>query len=515
MLQREEKNPKMTVVLSSRGTFGKVGAMVSMSVFVGMVSIPLVSGFGRHASSSAMLRTWSMSSARQWDGVVPSRRMSMSPLYSLVTEETDAPVSVEEEEELDIDWSDPKAVVCARGVCAPADDQAVDELCYIEDDPETGLPIGMRCEPNPNVVPVCDADGENCTVPSSERNVFSWDFLWPRALLLGCSMLYGTNFPLGRIMNDALPASATTSGRMLLAAVALSPFLLQLKPELRRNSIIGGCFCALGYLSQSVALLDVPAATVAFLGALVVIITPVTSVILDGAQLGWNKSPQTWIAAALCFAGVGCLELGGEGLEIGPGDIWAVLQAVGFGVAFRFTEGMMAKEPDQALPITAVQVGMTAFFGALWALLDGTGCLQVLNGAHAHGPWLLEESTRNQYALPGLFLQGFSGDDVTRNVAIAAGWTGLITTAANRVGETTGLGKMSSSEAAVLLATEPLWAAVFAALLVGETLDVNDVIGGALIVAACLASALIRPEMIQNLLPQNNQKEQQPSSSQE
>ena len=93
--------------------------------------------------------------------------------------------------------------------------------------------------------------------------------------------------------------------------------------------------------------------------------------------------------------------------------------------------------------------------------------------------WLLDESSRAHATLPGLFL-----DDNMRLVAFAAVWTGLITTAANRLGETTALGKLSSAEASVLLATEPLWAALFAALLLGEQLGWNDGVGGALIVAA-------------------------------
>ena len=389
-----------------------------------------------------------------------------------------SPLGGDDKEEL------PPGVVCARGVCVLADEEIAEELCYLDED-EDGNLVGMTCVTN-------DAAG------LEDRNVLSWDFLWPRALLLGCSMLYGTNFPLGRIMNDALPASATTSGRMLLAAAALSPFLFKLNPELRKTSVIGGCFCALGYLSQSVALLDVPAATVAFLGAVVVIITPTTNVLLGGAKLGWKDSPQTWLAAGLCMIGVGTLELGGGGGlgDIGMGDFWAVMQAVGFGVGFHFTERMMAKEPDQALSITAVQVGMTAFWGAVWALLDGTGLLGGFGGDH--GAWLLDETTRAQYALPGLFLSGFGGDEALRNVAAAAVWTGLITTAANRIGETTGLGKMSSSEAAVLLATEPLWAALFASFLLHETMGPEDILGGALIICACLTTA-VKPETLQNL----------------
>jgi drug/metabolite transporter (DMT)-like permease len=72
-------------------------------------------------------------------------------------------------------------------------------------------------------------------------------------------------------------------------------------------------------------------------------------------------------------------------------------------------------------------------------------------------------------------------------------WTGVITTAVNRFVETTALGKVTSAEASVILATEPLWAALFAALWLGESFGINDYVGGALIVAACLANSL-KPE---------------------
>jgi len=176
--------------------------------------------------------------------------------------------------------------------------------------------------------------------------------------------------------------------------------------------------------------------------------------------------------------------------------MWAILQAVGFGTAFFFTESMMARNPGQALPITAVQVSMTAFYAGLWATLDGTGVLGGFGGDN--GAWLLDETTRSQYAIPGLFLSGLGGDETLRTVALAAGWTGLITTAGNRVGETTALGKVSSSEASVLLATEPLWAALFAALWIGDSFGVEDYLGGGLIVAACLLSA-VKAETLRDL----------------
>lgn len=397
-----------------------------------------------------------------------------------------------------------EAVVCARGICVLADEEAAtEELCYLDEDDEGNL-VGMTC--------VESSSDASLSAESSPR-ALSFEYLWPRGLLLGCSLLYGTNFPLGRIMNDALPASATTSGRMLLAFGVLSPFLFQLKPHLGKTAVVGGSFCALGYLAQSIALVDTPAATVAFLGALVVIITPLVSLVVDKARLGWKDAPQTWLAATLCLMGVAALELGGDGGlgDIGMGDFWSVMQAVGFGVGFFFTEKLMAREPDMALPLTAVQVGMTAFWGAVWAILDGTGVLPGEFGGD-HGAWLLDEVTRSQYAIPGVFLAGFGEDEVLRTVAIAAVWTGIVTTAVNRVGETTGLGKVSSSEASVLLATEPLWAAVFAGLFLGESMGPQAILGGALIVAACLTTS-VKPQTLQKLLGQTSSLEEDGSQA--
>merc|ERR1712127_363593 len=140
--------------------------------------------------------------------------------------------------------------------------------------------------------------------------------------------------------------------------------------------------------------------------------------------------------------------------------------------------------------------GMTAFWASVWALLDGTGNLGNFGGND--GAWLLDEATRVQYAVPGVFLSAFGQDEALRTVALAAIWTGVVTTAINRVGETTGLGKVSSSEASVLLATEPLWAAVFAGLFLGEEMGPQAIVGGALIVAACLTTS-VKPQTLRNL----------------
>lgn len=373
----------------------------------------------------------------------------------------------------------PEGVVCARGVCVV--DELTPEVCTLDEASDT-----ITCTPNPNA-----AEGRP---------------RWPSALLLGCSVLYGTNFPLGRLMNDALPASATSSARFAMAALALSPFLPQLNPKLRAQAMLCGSFTALGYASQSIALVDTPAATVAFLGALTVIICPALSAVVDRKQLGFDDAPQTWLAAVLALAGVALLELAGsDGVgAIGWGDGWSVLQAVGFGTSFFLTEKMMTKDPSQALPITAAQCAVAALVSAIWALADGLALPPLMDGPTAG--WLLDESSRASATLPGLLL-----DPSMRVVAAAAAWTGLITTAANRLGETTALGKVSSAEASVLLATEPIWAALFAALLLGESLGWNDGAGGALLVGACLVNSA-EPEQVRQWLRISPQPAASPST---
>jgi len=410
------------------------------------------------------------------------RKNDYIQVYSVKTETKDknenvfVPVenrtpNVEDSESLE------EGIVCARGVCVIASEDAP-EICRLD-------------EINDDEI-ICE-DSENAIEPG-----FSFAFLWPRALLLLCSVLYGTNFPLGRIMNESLPASAATSARLLLAATALSPFFFQLKSELRGTAALCGSFTALGYITQSIALVDTPAATVSFLGALVVIVCPALAVIVNKKKMAFNDAPQTWISAILCLIGVGLLELGGDGGfgigDIGWGDFWSVLQAIGFGTSFFITERMMSKEPTQALPITAYQCAMSALLSGVWTVLDGTEFMDGLFSFGPHGAWLFDETFSKTFTIPGLFL-----DLDYRQVALAAAFTGLITTAANRVGETIALGKLSSSEASVLLATEPLWAALFANYLIGESLGFWDAFGGALIVIACVATAL-DPEWLREKL---------------
>lgn len=315
-------------------------------------------------------------------------------------------------------------------------------------------------------------------------------YIGPRAVLALVAILYGTNFSLGALMNDNLPASAATSGRMVLAAIVLSPFLLQLKPNLRSSVFLGGAFVSLGYISQSIALIDTSPATVSFLGSCTVLVCPLLQWIINKKPMSIKDAPQTWLAAFLCLAGVATLELFDSSTseasfsitesmsQLGVGDALSLVQAIGFGVGMFMSEKMMKEEPDAALPITAGMVATTAFFSMIWCFADG---------------WMREPGWES-LGLPGLFL-----DPNMRSVAMAVAWTGIISTSTNFCVEITALGRVPSSEASVILATEPLWASLFAAILLQEQFGTNDYIGGALMIAACLVNTL-QPSFFRDII---------------
>uniref|UniRef100_A0A7S3EU27 EamA domain-containing protein n=1 Tax=Haptolina ericina TaxID=156174 RepID=A0A7S3EU27_9EUKA len=142
---------------------------------------------------------------------------------------------------------------------------------------------------------------------------------------------------------------------------------------------------------------------------------------------------------------------------------------------------------DQALPITATICAVVAAFAAVWALLDGFA-LGPFDELPTSG-WLLDETSRATYSLPGV---------LAGPMCLSALWTGFATTALTRVGETTALTKVDAVTGQTITATEPLWAAAFGVLLCGETMDSSALIGGSLVVLACLVSAA-EPERLRQL----------------
>ena len=72
----------------------------------------------------------------------------------------------------------------------------------------------------------------------------------------------------------------------------------------------------------------------------------------------------------------------------------------------------------------------------------------------------------------------------------AIGWTGIVTTVVAIYLECIALETASATEAALLFSSEPVWASLFGAWLLHEKLNLNAYVGGVIILAACIMSAV-------------------------
>jgi drug/metabolite transporter (DMT)-like permease len=278
-----------------------------------------------------------------------------------------------------------------------------------------------------------------------------------RTILLIVAALYGTNFGSIKVMQETLPPSTAALLRFTLALGALSPYLASTPRALWRPGLEIGLWVALGYVVQGIGLdSGSSASTAAFLCSLAVVVCPLLDK-LDGVKI----ARKTWGAAGLAVLGVAVLEITG-GKPPSTGDLWSLLQPVGFGMGFWKIEKVMRDFPGKGKELTAIQLVVVWVMGALWSLYDNGG------------------------SLPD-FAQ-VSGTMAQLPVAAAVLWTGLITTALTVLLQTTSLGVLSSSETTVLYSTEPVWAAAFASVVLGEEISVNTLVGGAMIMAACILS---------------------------
>jgi len=278
-----------------------------------------------------------------------------------------------------------------------------------------------------------------------------------RATLLGVAALYGTNFGSIKIMQESLEPSTAALLRFTIALVALSPYLRTTPKELIKPGLEVGLWVSLGYFVQGIGLETCDASTAAFLCSLAVVVCPLLDLFA-----GEPVKFRSWVAAALAVIGVGVLELGG-GSAPSSGDLWALLQPVGFGMGFWKIERLMKEFPGKGPELTAIQLVVVFFAGLVWSLWD------------SHG-------------LPDFSLVMTQLQSVP--IATSVVWTGLVTTALTVLLQTTSLGVLSSTETTVLYSTEPLWGAAFASVALGEHIGQSTVVGGALILAACLSSSV-------------------------
>ena len=355
--------------------------------------------------------------------------------------------------------------------------------------------------------------------PSKMEAVQSLNKAQSLLLLTVISATYGTNFTALKTMGDAgLDPSFSALVRFLIATVLFVPAIIRTGwPSATANTsarldILAGGFQVgflngIGYLLQSFALKQEgsSATTIAFVACLSVVVVPILDVLLSSDE-GLNKvQPSKFGPALLALAGVTFLELyGGSDNAAGsvtglPGSSWAAavaslgstsniaafFQPLFFGLGFYRLERVIKRctQPEDFMAFTGCNQLAVFVLSCIWFTAGGmgggggNGVAAVLSDGALSEAASLWSRTATQASLLG-----------TAPVMFSLAWTGLITTAGCALFEGIAMKQLTGAEVTLIYSTEPIFATFWAALLLGETVGINTIIGAVLIISACLLS---------------------------
>jgi drug/metabolite transporter (DMT)-like permease len=276
--------------------------------------------------------------------------------------------------------------------------------------------------------------------------------------LLAITASWGSTFFLIHDLLDRMPVLDFLAVRFSIAAVAillLSPRAVgRLSRERFRHAVVLGLLYGGGQILQTTGLAHTAASVSGFITGMYVVFTPVLAALLLRSRIG----ALTWAAVLLAITGLGVLTLG----DASSGD---VLGGLGYGEALTLVSAMI-----YALHI----VGLGAWSNARDALgMSIVQCLVIAVICTAA-------------AAPGGIELPQTGGDWASVVYMA-----LVAGAAALLAQTWAQAHLPPTRTAIIMSMEPVFAAVFAVLLGGESATGRMLGGGALVLTAMLIVELV------------------------
>lgn len=228
-----------------------------------------------------------------------------------------------------------------------------------------------------------------------------------------------------------------------------------------------GLYVFIANIAQVLGLQQTSASRASFLVQLQTVFVPVL-----GTLLGVDKiKVATGISSLVAIAGVLLLSLDkNAGTQSSlTGDALEILSAFFFSVyIIRLSQIAKNVNPN---PLVATKIAVQAVLSIGWAFfteltMQAKPAIQI---ASANEPWTV------QAVLTG---------------AGVVLWTGLMTSALSGWAQTKGQQAVPASEAALIFATQPLWATAIAAAVLGEGFGIKGIAGGGLVFIATLVPIL-------------------------
>jgi len=152
------------------------------------------------------------------------------------------------------------------------------------------------------------------------------------------------------------------------------------------------------------------------------------------------------------------------------GDLVALGQPLGFGMSYIVIERAMKDYPEDELPLAALQ-----------CLLIGAATLGIASTTAGAAPWDLPFDALLPKADAPSLAEAWA-------VPASVAYTGVWGTAATIWIQAAVFKRLPAVDASVILSTEPLWATGLAALMLGDAIGANHMVGGALIISALLVN---------------------------
>lgn len=265
--------------------------------------------------------------------------------------------------------------------------------------------------------------------------------------LIAITVVWGSTFVIIKDVLDTIPASLLLAVRFSLAALALC--WVKVDRKAIRPAMWLGLLGFAGFATQTVGIELTSASNAAFITGFSVVLTPVV------ARVFWKRfmPRRAYLAAIVGFIGLVILTVRDGFSGVNAGDLLVVLTAISYAIFIVYL-GEVAQDLDTN-SLAFLQHLPMALLAWLWALpvVDQIGVVPLKT-------WLY----------------------IVYLALVATALVAVLQARAQRV--------VAAQVAALIFALEPVFAGVFAYLLLGERLGVRGLIGAAVLLSAILISEL-------------------------
>ncbi|KAG5229755.1 MLP protein [Salix suchowensis] len=293
--------------------------------------------------------------------------------------------------------------------------------------------------------------------------LFASDKIKSILLLNVITIVYASNIPVVKAVEEMMDAAAFSAVRFVVSAIPFLPFVFRARDDvqIRNAGIELGLWVSLGYLIEALGLLTAEAGRASFISLITVIAVP----LLDG-MLGAYVPARTWFGVLMSAIGIGMLECSGSPPNIG--DLLSFVSAIFFGIHMLRTEHFSrSTKKENFLPLLGYEVCVLALLSTMW----------VMFGGWFDGSQELDQSSWTWETIRDWFI-AFPW--------IPALYTGVFSTGLCLWVEIAAMREVSATETAIIYGLEPLWSAGFAWFLLGERWGAAGWVGAALVLGGSL-----------------------------